>query len=67
MLDSRSGGLNLRPGRGQRAVFLGKTLDLKCLYPAGFMNEYPAVDQHPKEAGILGGREKEGLKILLVA
>ena len=57
----------MRPGRGQRAVFLGKTLDLKCLYPAGFMIEYPAIDQHTKEAAILGRREKEGLKILLVA
>ena len=56
----------MRPGRGQRAVFLGKTLDLKCLYPAGFMNGYPAIDQHPKEAAILGGREEERLKILLV-
>ena len=52
----------MRPDRGQRAVFSGKTLDLRCLYPAEFMNEYPAIDQHPKEAGILGGREREGLK-----
>ena len=31
---------------------------LKCLYPAGFMNEYPAIHQHPKEAEILKRGEK---------
>ncbi len=57
-LDFRSGGLDLRPGRGHCAVFLGKTRFVKCLYPAGFMNEYLAIDQHPNETWILGGGGK---------
>ena len=60
VLDSRSGGLGLSPGRGHCVVFLGKTLysHSASLHPGVQMGTSkcaggnPVMDKHPIQEGV---------------